>query len=304
MRVLSFLIVAMFLFIVGCSEDSDDGMSADTGKYTLALNFSGAEPLNNGYFYEGWAIVNGSPVSTGQFNVNSSGAITDISGTVIANGEFTVTQDLSGASAIVITIEPAGDTDPNPADTHVLAGDVASNSASLTVGHGAALGDDYSTSAGEYILATPTTADTTDENSGIWFLSLAGGSPAVGLTLPTLPAGWKYEGWTVINGMPVTSGTFTDVMDFDEADPFSSTLPGPPFPGEDYVANAPAGLTFPTDIAGGTAVISIEPSPDDDPSPYTLKPLVGMIPANAVDHTTYMMSLNLSSFPTGTAMIK
>ena len=149
MRVLSFLTLAMFLFIVGCSEDSDDGMSADTGKYTLALSFSGAEPLNNGYFYEGWAIVNGSPVSTGKFNVNSSGAVTDVSGSIIANGEFTVSQDLSSASAIVITIEPMGDTDTNPADTHVLAGDVASNSATLTAGHGAALGDDFSSSAGE-----------------------------------------------------------------------------------------------------------------------------------------------------------
>lgn len=304
MRVLIFLTAVLFLFIVGCSEDSKDSMSADMGKYTLQLSFNGAEPLSNGYLYEGWAIVNGSPVSTGKFNVNSSGAIVDQSGNAIANGEFTVTQDLSSSTAIVITVEPSGDNDTNPADTHVLAGDVSSSSAALTAGHGAALGDDFSTASGEYILATPTTADTTDENSGIWFLSLAGGSPSVGLTLPTLPAGWNYEGWTVINGTPVTTGTFTDVMVVDDADPYSSTLPGPPFPGEDFVANAPSGLTFPTNIAGGTAVISIEPSPDDNPAPYTLKPLVGMIPSNAVDHTSYMMSLNLGSFPTGSATIK
>jgi hypothetical protein len=304
MRVLILLTAVLFLFMIGCSEDSKDSMSADTGKYTLQLSFNGAEPLANGYLYEGWAIVNGSPVSTGKFNLNSSGAIVDQSGNAIANGEFTVSQDLSTSSAIVITIEPSGDMDTNPADTHVLAGDVASNSAILTAGHGAALGDDYSTAAGEYILATPTNGASTNENSGIWFLNLAGGSPAVGLTLPTLPTGWKYEGWTVINGTPVTTGTFTDVMVVDDADTYSSTLPGPPFPGEDFLVNAPTGLTFPTDIAGGTAVISIEPSPDDAATPYTLKPLVGMIPSNAVDHTTYMMSLNLASFPTGSATIK
>jgi hypothetical protein len=279
-------------------------MSADTGRYTLQLSLAGAEQLKNGYFYEGWAIINGSPVSTGKFNVSPAGDITDLSNSVIANGEFTVSQDLSNSSAIVITIEPNGDTNPDPADTHVLAGDVASNSATLTAGHGAALGNDFSTAAGEYILATPTSTTASDENSGIWFLSLASGSPAVGLTLPTLPAGWKYEGWTVINGIPVTTGTFTNVMDFDENDFYSSTESGPPFPGEDFIMNAPAGLTFPTDIAGGTAVISIEPSPDDDSAPYTLKPLVGSIPANAVDHTTYMMGLNLASFPTGSAIIK
>ena len=97
---------------------------------------------------------------------------------------------------------------------------------------------------------------------------------SAGLTLPTLPAGWKYEGWTVINGTPVTTGTFTSTTVVDDADPYSSTMPGPPFPGEDFLLNAPAA--------------------------FTLKPLVGNIPANAVDHTTYMMSTNLSSFPTGT----
>jgi hypothetical protein len=125
--------------------------------------------------------------------------------------------------------------------------------------------------------------------------------PSAGLTLPTLPAGWKYEGWTVINGMPVTTGTFLSTTAVDDADPYSSTMPGPPFPGEDFLVNAPAGLIFPTDIAGGVAVISIEPSPDNSADPFTLKPLVGNIPVGAIDHTTYMMNLNLSSFPTGTA---
>ena len=64
--------------------------------------------------------------------------------------------------------------------------------------------------------------------------------------------------------------------------------PGPPFPGEDYLVNAPMGLTFPTNLAGGTAVISIEPDPDNSPNPFTLKPLVKMIPADAADHVTYI----------------
>ena len=67
------------------------------------------------------------------------------------------------------------------------------------------------------------------------------------------------------------------------------------------IFNAPTGLTFPIDIMGGVAVISIEPSPDNSANPFTLKPLVGNIPVGAIDHTTYIMNLNLSSFPTGTA---
>jgi hypothetical protein len=93
-------------------------------------------------------------------------------------------------------------------------------------------------------------------------------------------------------------------MDFDEADPFSSNLPGPPFPGEDYVANVLAGLNFPTNLAVRKAVILIELSPDNDPEPFTLKPLFGLTPSNATDHTIYKMNLNLDSFPKGSAMIK
>ena len=71
------------------------------------------------------------------------------------------------------------------------------------------------------------------------------------------------------------------------------------FPGEDFLMNAPTGLSFPTDIAGGTAVISVEPYPDNSPNPFTLKPLVHNIPASAKDHMVYDMGQNLS-FPTGT----
>jgi hypothetical protein len=92
-------------------------------------------------------------------------------------------------------------------------------------------------------------------------------------------------------------------MDLD--DPFSGPMAGPPFPGEDYLENAPTGLTFPTDLAGGLAVISIEPEPDDSPAPYTLKPLMGPIAANAVDHETYSMpNMATATFPTGTAVIR
>ena len=123
-----------------------------------------------------------------------------------------------------------------------------------------------------------------------------------GLDLPTLPAGWIYEGWTVIDGVPVTSGKFMDVADFDNFDGYSSQMyPGPPFPGEDYLMNAPSGLSFPTDISGGYAVISVEPYPDNGPEPFAIKPLIDMIPEDAMDHHAYMMDLNPGSFPTGMA---
>jgi len=265
-------------------------------KSKLQLNFTGLSPLGPHFRYEGWIIVNGEPISTGKFNITPAG--------VMAPSVFNVNKDdLADASTFVLTIEPQPDSDPSPASTHVLAGNFDGSSANLSIDHGAALGTDFLSSTGVYILATPTTSTMDDELSGIWFLDLSSGSPGVGLNLPVLPSGWVYEGWTVIDGKPVTSGKFIDPDDFDFDDPYSSNEnPGPPFPGEDYVMNAPHGLSFPTDLSGGIAVISVEPYPDNGPEPFAIKPLVGDIPVNANVHFNYSLMSNPSSFPTGMAI--
>jgi len=79
--------------------------------------------------------------------------------------------NLSVATAFVLTIEPNPDTDPNPSAVHILGGDFNTNSANISTDHGAALGVDYSNSTGNYILATPTDGPNTNEKSGIWFLN-------------------------------------------------------------------------------------------------------------------------------------
>lgn len=283
----------------------DDSTTTEPTMETLTLAFSGLEPLANGFHYEGWAIVAGAPVPTGKFNVGANGGLVTVDGAPIPGGDFDVGIDLSDATAIVLTIEPAGDTDAIPTETHVLAGDLSGGTGALVAGHGAALGDDFLAATGEYILATPTDDAANNEASGIWFLSLETGAPTAGLSLPTLPAGWVYEGWAVIDGMPVTTGRFTSVDGADDAAPYSGPLAGPPFPGEDFLVDAPTGLTFPTDLSGGLAVISIEPQPDDSPAPYTFKPLMGTIAADAAVHTTLgLPNMTTNTFPSGTAAIR
>jgi hypothetical protein len=278
---------AVALIFASCNKDDDMPPTTPTTQ-NIMVNTSGLDDLGSDFVYEGWLIVDGSPVSTGTFTIDAAGEQ--------SKKEFEVKiSDATSATTFVLSIEPENDSDPAPAATKILAGDFSSSSAELTI---APVGD-FSDAAGKYILATPTNGMPTNENSGIWFLDLSTGAPAVGLTLPTLPDGWKYEGWTVINGTPVTTGKFTNVAMADESAPYSDSLPGPPFPGEDFLKNAPDGLSFPTDIAGGTAVISIEPDPDNSAGPFTLKPLVHAILADAVDHVTYDLDQNLN-FPTGT----
>ncbi len=282
-------LISMTFFATSCNDDENSNASDDTT--TLELNFEGLEDLGPDYTYEGWIIVDGNAISTGVFTVDEAGNR--------SKSTFDLaTEDVEDASTFVLTIEPSPDPDPAPSSVHILGGDFNGATATLSIGHETALGDDFSASSGDYILATPTDTDDSNEASGIWFLNNSTGSPATGLSLPTLPAGWAYEGWVVIDGIPVTTGTFTDVAIADNASPYSGPNAGPPFPGEDFLTNAPAGLSFPTDLSGGTAVISIEPVPDNSPNPFTLKPLVGPIPETAPVHSVLSVNQNLI-FPTG-----
>lgn len=286
-NLLLFAAASLFLFSA-CDDDDNDMMVQDT----LNLNITGLEDLGDDYAYEGWLIVNGKAISAGIFNVNGSGALSQTSFAINSD-------DLSNASAYVLTIEPSPDNDPGPSSVHILAGDFSGSKATLSVGHSSALGSDFSSSTGSYILATPTDGADSNEKSGVWWLDPSAG-PGAGLSLPTLPSGWKYEGWAVIDGVPVTTGKFTSVSGADDSAPFSGNQAGPPFPGEDFLMNAPAGVTFPTDLAGKTVVISVEPEPDNSAAPFLLKPLVGMVPADADDHTLYDMSNNSQATnPTG-----
>ncbi len=140
------MIVSATILLVGCGTET---------KEMLVLSFTRVEPLANDYHYEGWAIIGGEAKSTGKFNVDTLGNIIDTDGAEIANGEFDVGFDMKDATAIVISIEPAGDTDEIPSSTKFLAGDVADDKADLMVEASQALGDDFMTAAGKYILATP-----------------------------------------------------------------------------------------------------------------------------------------------------
>jgi len=285
------MVIAVFIGMTGCSNNDNPSNPPATGE--LTLNISGLEDLGSAAKYEGWIIINGTPKSTGKFTVGANGQL--------SSNTFTVDKsDLDNATKFVLTIEPEPDQNADPSDVHLIAGDFSGNQASLSVGDGAALNDDFSTASGTYILATPTNGSSSNENSGIWFLDISSGTPSIGLNLPALPTGWKYEGWTVINGIPVTTGKFTNTGAADESAPYSGTMSGPPFPGEDFLNNAPTGLTFPTDLSAGTAVISIEPDPDNAAGPFFMKPLTGSIPSGAMDHTNYPLNLNMGTFPVGT----
>ncbi len=256
----------------------------DREEIAVKWDFNGLEDLGPDFVYEGWIIDNGSAVSSGRFTVDADGVL---SSTVF---KAAVT-DLDNVSTFVLTIEPAVGDDPAPSATHVVAGDFNAGVAQTTIAHGAALGDDFTSAAGSYILAVPSdTNGVAAYNNGIWWLDPSGDAPVAGLDLPTLPAGWVYEGWIVTGDGPVSTGTFTDVAapDSDAGGPTAGPGATPGYPGQDFVDPA-------VDLIGTTAVISIEPSPDNSPAPFTFKPLVHVVEDTGGPGISQTMNNNIAN---------
>jgi hypothetical protein len=264
--------------------------------HQIKLSLSQIQPLE-GAFYELWVVRGARKESAGSFNVTEDGRLVDGFG---HRARFFSRTDPARADALVVTIEPRPDPHPGPSGIAILAGSPRRHEARLRFP--ARLGQ----MAGSFILATPTDDDSGNETAGVWFLDPAAG-PGPSLTLPDLPGGWVFEGWGVTQGQPLTTGSFTTASGADSAAPFSGPIPGPPFPGEDFLMNLPDGITPPVDLADGASaiVITVEPDLDGmDPTgegPFSIKPLLASVPADAPDHTSLALARDLSTVPRGTA---
>ena len=214
-RLLAISAAMLVTMIVACSGEDRD---------SIVLELSGLQPLSDGFHYEGWAVTDGATVSMGKFNVSADGQLVTPAGQTIDNGAFAIDGAIQEVTAVMVSIEPAGDANGEPSATRILAGNVADGVVSLAVGDSEAIGDTFERANGFYILATPTDGHLrTNEKSGIWFrraVDQLEPDPR-GLYLPVLPDGWLYEGFVDIEGQPVTTGKFWDPWDIDMSAPYS-----------------------------------------------------------------------------------
>ncbi|GAA3507989.1 hypothetical protein GCM10022393_17650 [Aquimarina addita] len=265
------------LGVLGTSCSSDDGPATAT----MELDTFGLEELTDGSRYQGWLVSDGEVIPTTKFT-NADEQI------------FTFeASKLEAATEFILTIEQASDNNNTPSDTRILKGTFSGNAATLSFEEAVT---SFTGNAGTFEMATPTDNDETNEASGIWFTE-----STQGLTLNTLRAGWKYEAWAVVNGTPISMGTFTDPSGPDEFNSSSSTInAAPQYPGEDFLNNnvAPTGLVFPLDLRGATISISVEPFPDEDRAPFFLTPLTGTIQSTDAPGDLLLMSVN-SAIPQG-----
>ena len=73
-------LMAVLLLTAACDDSSSPtAPSGGESSQHIGLSFAGLENLGDGFVYEGWILVNGSPVSTGTFTVSDGGSLSQSS---------------------------------------------------------------------------------------------------------------------------------------------------------------------------------------------------------------------------------
>lgn len=266
------LIIGLLGLMTSCDEDNGLGPIPPTGN--MVLNVSNLEVLPDGWIYEGWISSGGEVISTGQFQVDDNGTVKNLTIPVES-------AKLENAEKFIVTIESTTDNDPAPSTVKVMSGTFGQYEANLSTNDTDGIGSDLlpASFSGKYLIKAPTTAAIEDDTSGIWFIDNSGGNNMAGLSLPVLSSGWTYEAWVIIDGTPVSTGRFSLANAADDACNYCGPLAAPNFPGEDFIQNAPTGLSFPTNLSGETVVVTIEPQPDFSSEPSNIVILGSIIPA-------------------------
>lgn len=290
MKKINLLLLAVLAIFASCSGDDTVARS------TVTIDISGLERLENGAEYQAW-ISNGAEVI-------SLGRFTDVN---FPKSFEALTGDVEGATQFLLSVEPGNDSSAEISQSILLSGDFVGNAATVDVSQNFG---SYTSASGQFVLQTPTDNVSTNENSGLYWYVPGTGQP--GLKLPTLPAGWKYEGWVTVPGasgdVDLSTGRFTNVNNADESDPFSLNInPAPDFPGEDFINEnvlSAYGVNTLPNLVGKQVFITIQPifdntSSSSSISPFVLRPLVGTVTQEAGSSVTNTMQINTASFPVG-----
>jgi hypothetical protein len=297
-RLYILLIAAAFLSFAGCEyfENSD---TQNISSFEVSLN--GLPLLPSSLTYVGWFDGDDIP-ATYLFDRDA-----DANGKIYYNNPQTSLKFLDSAQIFYITIENKADVgSPNfrPSSRIILQGRFTKGAANLVISENV---DKFASARAKYTLDTPTdTADAIKFFNGLWFVdSLSAGTPAAGLDLPVLYGGWIYEGWVEVGGQRISTGRFSNPQAADLFNGYSGSLPGYPFPGEDFINNAPSGLNFPLDLRGGKVYISLErKSGDNSGTSPNIILYSADISANPEQDKSYELNYLNNTLPQGYAVIK
>jgi hypothetical protein len=309
--IIAVIIVLVIISILNQQEDATQNGSAgakdertNSKKIKSAFQFTPAnlQPLDQG-IYEAWAHSDtlSATDSLGTFQINPKGQLLTADKSPIKDNILKSALAQEEISDFFITIEPDADTDEGPSPIKILEGKFINNSALIKFQAVNVLNAN-----GQYLLATPTDGQNTNETSGIWFvhLSESGTTAFPALTLKQTTNGFVYQGWIEREGKFLSTGRF-DRSDFLDSSALYGIKEGTDFgfPGEDFLANAPEDFTFPLNLADGktNVFISVEPNIEGvDPTgekPFQLRFLKATISQFAEPQKNYDLTLDILKFP-------
>ncbi len=267
---------------MGC-DSSSSGDESLPSRFRVVLDIDGLQPMSNAFQYQLWARSDNGFVGSDPFNVGADGRFINPQGQVISK-TLSMQTNVANATALFLVINGKGDSPVVPSNKRLLAGSVSGGTVALRLSHVEAMGVDFSAASGQFMVATPTDSDPANERSGIWFgtRSSADASFEPSVDLPELPSEWIYEGFvTLADGTTLRTGTFTRADRVDGAALFFNG-DSPSVPGEDFLVNAPDGVSFPVDLSGATVFITAELIDDDNElSPSSVRVLSGTVPTGA-----------------------
>jgi len=326
MKKLLFLLLPLILLLASCKDvKTTETLPSPNGTFTLQL--SNLPALPDSLVLAAWIMD-----ETGRV-IHKFGKLDYPSGATSFTGNFQVTlsefQQNTLNQFVCISVEDKDSllTDSTSSNVFILISKIRNNSSNLTVvpkkisdvafgsdfddqkyvgsDTSAAIPPSFKTAKGVYTVFTPTGVDA-NTNSGVWFLNYkSDGVYETGLRIPELPAGWAYKGWVKVNGTYLPVGEFTLAAGNDAQNLYVGTKPMPAFPGEDFIQNAPSGISFPLNLAGQEVMISLEPigfNGYNKNEPFPLILFHGAIPTPVSNTASTILQNTSSSFPTGTAV--
>lgn len=295
------LLFLSFTIGFGAGCDSDSGTESDAPKLRMTVDTDNLKPLQDGFTYKVWAKVGFEYYSTEGFNVTETGQFLTQVGE-FRDKSFVLDADLTDAEVVFITVEGKSSTSNAPSKSIVMAADVTGNVSQLSSSHSLALGGSIAGQSGQLTILTTSDVDTSNDEHGVWFLTVSNGVMSPGLSLPTLNEGWKYEGWVDVGGHRFTTGKFVSNTRNDEFQPHSYN-DVPLFPGEDFLLNPPDGVVFPLNLSGAVVTITVEPNADDSFDPYGIKVLSATLPASIQAGSVHPLTSANAVFPTASVTI-
>ncbi len=260
---------AVFFFV---TREKPAARPSPTPASVIAFSpaFERLPPVPGGH-YELWVErTQGGGERIGAFTVLPGGSLLGLTGDPVQT--FPVQELPPSGSLLLLTVEPGTETRAERSGRVLLRGALQTTEVTLVPVVPELDGNHVA------VLLAPTDPAAPD-TAGLWFArpkAKTGGktAPGLGLPAPGSPAamqaglaaasgGWAYGGFvTTAGGTVLPMGAFTDPAAPDSAKPFSGPRPGLKLPGEDFLRNAPEGVSFPLNLADGRTSVTVSLLPD------------------------------------------